>query len=455
MNNIIRKEAKISLADAVERAKLATDDGLLNQSFYNMLISQVSEEDVHPLTMALVENGLMVRTGSLITFDEIKDARERLYGPDTHEGTYKIKKDQRKAKEIAQRLRKSVRTAQDETEQPVEDVSELREILENAGISVSSDGIVSFYNYNIPGVFKDRLPQTLPLATAVQLWEQKLEISDGEKDRVGNIQDALSRLKSQIDERIKTNRSPKISEIEASLRELEEYGFDPRSKSEMTQNISGTVENIFENVMSSNWMGASPAIDEAHELLDEYVNNQVSGYEGDLFIWDALDKLSELQNSNPEAFEEATGNFGGLAARLLKAQTSGDKILVLNVNFTEFERTIEQYVNKLGIVDSPKNVANLFVNNETDWMEEFEWYLLENVSEVDVPYFSQININFSGDGNSGCFVDVYGEPINEDPSDPQSSEECLDAGEPEAIIEIMNKFIFNDMKENKELFNDI
>ncbi len=412
----------ITLQDAIERARLAADEGgILSQSFYNQLISQVDEVDVHPLTVALVENGLMVRTGSL-TVKALNARRKALYW-DVDEGVGDYEKEDGISEEEVSQGNSS------------EDMSEIRDVLETAGISVSSDGMVSFYGSNIPGLYTEKLPQALPLATAVQLWEQKLEIADSEKDRVGGIQDALSRLKSQVVEKVETKgKSPNVSEIEASLGELEGYGFDPRSKSEMSQAISGTIENIFDTIMSSNWRGSAPAIDEAQDVLEEYISNQNADYEQGLYVWDALDKLIALQSSDPGAFESAIGNLGGLAARLCAQEEEGTLVLNWNLGeFTEFAEDLYTQTELEDLEDSSGEFVQALRSDAYDWISGAVSTLLES---DDLPSFiSDVNLKIDDMPSSGVF------------ESRGSEQEDLDFDETEDLLDIIKGYILRLMKE--------
>ena len=427
----------ITLTDAIERAKLSADEGgILSQTFYNMLMNQIDEKDVHPLTMALVENGIMVRTSSL-TREAIEARRRALYW-DVDEGAPPYKEDEAAVAEMF-------------PEEIPEDMSEIREVLENAGIAVSPDGTVSFYKTNIPGIYTDKLPQALPLSTAISLWEQKLEIADGEKVRVKNIQDSLARLKAQVDERVKTNKTPKISEIGASLTELEEYGFDPRSRSEITQSISGVIENIFETVMSNNWMGAVTAIDEAQGVLDEYVGSQDSTYESDLYVWDALDKLVQLQESDPAAFEKSVGGLGGLAARLYaafikNAQEGGTLLLNLNLGeFTEFARGLAE---EFSVNESPDEFVDSLVSNEYEWIGGAIPNLLETGL---LPGVSNIEIEFNDSDNYGAFEDELGGSIPSGDSDERGSIPLeMEPDEVDTLFDVIKDYIRSMVREDKE-----
>ena len=86
-------------------------------------------------------------------------------------------------------------------------------------------------------------------------------------------------------------------------------------------------------------MGSAPAIDEAHDILDEYVNEQNSDYENGLYVWDALDKLSTLKDSDPEAFAASIGNLGGLAAankNVGKRSATAAKIILFIILLNSF-----------------------------------------------------------------------------------------------------------------------
>lgn len=274
----------LDLTEAIERAKLLSDDsGLLAQESYDLLTSKLEDTELHAFTMALVDLGIRPRTG------KVDDVSRRL-------------------------LARVLGQAAPEEAFPDED---LREVLENAGISVSKDGKVTFYKSNIPGLYKDRL-QALPLETAIQVWEQQLEIADSEKEKAEGLQNTLTQLKRQVQERLRTKSSPTVAVINTTLSSLENYGFDPRSVSKTTQGISKGIEQVFEMIMSSNWIQALPAIENIQEVLEQYTATQVSDYEQNLFIWDALDRLSSLKVEDPASFQATVEGLGGVIARLLQ-----------------------------------------------------------------------------------------------------------------------------------------
>jgi hypothetical protein len=88
--------------------------------------------------------------------------------------------------------------------------------------------------------------------------------------------------------------------------------------SKTTQGISKGIEQVFEMIMSSNWIQALPAIENIQEVLEQYTATQVSDYEQNLFIWDALDRLSSLKVEDPASFQATVEGLGGVIARLLQ-----------------------------------------------------------------------------------------------------------------------------------------
>lgn len=435
----------ISLQDAIERAKLVADNGIIKQSFYNLLVNQVDDTDVHPLTMALVENGIMVRTGSSVFDKKFLEANRLSFFRDPGDNIDEFGNEEEK------------------TEGTTSDgARDVIEVLENAGISISKDGMVSFYSANLPGIFKDKLPQSIPLGTAIEIWEQKLNNIDRERERTRNIQDALSRLKTMLDERVRTGKSPTIGAIESALTELESYGFDPRSKVEMTRDISRVIEEVFDRVMSSNWINSVKAVDEAQNLLEEYISNQIDNYENDLYVWDAMNELNNLKESDPDTFEESIGGVGGLAARLYASymRKSFDKdidfemitpseILVLNINRKDFDEYINSVVNKLDINDTAENISEMFVYNTIDWIEEVVPILME---QEDVYEASDILIDFSDQENYGVFEDEFGNPIYDDSWEGGKIQKQLDNQDANALVDIVNEYVYERLKKDKHFF---
>ena len=301
----------IQIQDAIERADvMAGDDGLLSQHSYDLLAGEVTEEDRHAFTMALVDRGIRVRS-----------MREKRSKKAILSGYHKLMK-----------LAQAVDYDEDEDfwgedqpeapeEQPTDSaqVSQIRDILENAGIAVANDGMVSFYQSSVPGLYKEKLPQALPLQVAAQFWEQRLNISDREKEKAEGLQNILSQLKQQTKQRAQTRNTPKLEVIEATLDQMSNYGFDPRSKSQTTQSISNGIEEVFNKVMSGDFIRAASAIDEIQELLEVYGQDRLDNYEIDLAIWDALDKLNAMQAEDPESFSSVISGLGGISARFIRA----------------------------------------------------------------------------------------------------------------------------------------
>lgn len=75
----------ISLSDAVERARtMAGDDGLLNQESYDVLVEKLDETDRYAFTMALLDNGILTRTG-MLDKPEGKSLEALIYGQEQAE----------------------------------------------------------------------------------------------------------------------------------------------------------------------------------------------------------------------------------------------------------------------------------------------------------------------------------------------------------------------------------
>ncbi len=52
----------IELSDAIGRAELMSDDGLLSQQAYELILQKINDDDRHSFTLALVDRGIIVKT---------------------------------------------------------------------------------------------------------------------------------------------------------------------------------------------------------------------------------------------------------------------------------------------------------------------------------------------------------------------------------------------------------
>ena len=296
----------ITLDDAIQRARLmAGEDGILNQQSYNLLVNDLNQKDRYPFTMALVEYGITTRTGS-IPKDSGLSFENKLQKWSQAEENIQLEEDEDiLGGEISEPIEED------------EEIQQFREVLENAGIVITKDGMVNFYQSSIPGIYKDKLPQAMPLQTAVKFWEQRSNIADKEKAKVDDLQDILAKLRSQVQERSTTGRSPNLNEIDSSMIELDGHRFITTSKSPTTQAIGEGIDEVYDGVMSRNWNKAERTIKELQGLLEEYGDEQLQKFDDTYMVYHVIDKLIEYQSSDPERYQAIIGFLGGIAAKKL------------------------------------------------------------------------------------------------------------------------------------------
>lgn len=334
----------ITLSDAIGRAELISEEeGHLKQESYNMLIRSLSKEDVYPFTMAMVERDIGVRTGSNNTNIEIM--KEIISEDKNMEDTTESKNDIfNKFSTVAQRfvqkedgglwvpeeydipyeeedpqLSLELDDTEEITEEDIEeewtieeyeelqDVRDIQEKLELSGVSINPDGTVSFYKSNIPGLYTDRNPmKPMSLEKAFQYFERSMSSVDREQTKVNNLLNILSKLDSQV------------YDMEFTLEELDKFKYDSSSRSRDIQDISLSLEEVKEFINEGDWNGSQRALNELKSMLDIYTESQRNKYEGSISILETLNNLMDIQEHEPEKFEQISKGLGSLprAARI-------------------------------------------------------------------------------------------------------------------------------------------
>lgn len=321
----------ISLQDAIERAKLMADDGgILKQNSYNLLINDIREEDRYPFTMSLVENGLMVRTGNIY----------------------------RESQAVSDDVVSDV------------DITELRTILENSGLAVSKDGTVHFYGSSIPGLYKEKLPQTMPLNIAVVIFKQRADIAEKEKEKIDSLQDVLSDLYGKIKMRYETNRTPLISEIDSILNSLDEYKFSITSRSQTTNEIGNLIDQVYDGVMGRKWKNAMGSISNLQSILEEYEVEQMNNNSEFMNVYVTLETLNNMKNENPDSFEEIITGLGGVEAMKKRIMASLKKKSMIAKLDNVFAGGVRVYIGN-GYI---KNRIRSYIENEYDGENKGDQY---------------------------------------------------------------------------------
>lgn len=308
----------LNLQEAIERAQLMADEsGLLAHQSYDLLVDKLDEVDIYPFTMALVERGIVVKNASVstkVTSQQIEDKLVKsaqsfsqqspsgLWLPDSMEEDYPEDGEYESfLEESPFKWPTENAPAEVPVDEPNMEGDAIREALEAAGVRITPEGKVEMYRQNLPGIYKDKLPQgPLPLETAVKYYDQILDMTDAEQQRLNELLDLLTRLSNQT------------YEIESSLEDLNAYKFSPMSRSKSTQAISQGLENAKALVGQGDWAGAEKALDELRDTLAAYEGERGAAYDQSLSILDALDRLAELKTSDPDAYQQVISGLGAM-----------------------------------------------------------------------------------------------------------------------------------------------
>jgi hypothetical protein len=319
---------------------MAGKSGELKQESYNLLSSQLEESDVYPFTVALVERNINVRTGSGRRAD-IAVMEDLVYGVVPQEdveppGLDFMERMARAAQTMRQRepgglwapeqyiqdIEPSVyfdtpegeeELVEELTEEDIEwmgspeeyealeEVEALQDELEFLGISLSPDGQVSFYQSNLPGLYTEQIPmRPMPLEKAFKYYEQSLRGVDREQTRVNQLQDLLARLTTAT------------GEVEFALDDLDAFSYSSESKSPEVQGIAYGLEEVKANIASGDWNVAGQSLNNLKALLEEYSGGQYGKYEQSLATLEALDRLMDIQELEPEKFQQISQGLGAL-----------------------------------------------------------------------------------------------------------------------------------------------
>jgi len=281
----------ISLTEAIEKAYLMSSDGSIKQDSYNLIANNLDEKDRHAFAMALVDRGVHVRTGSSNISKKFQFIAQALpKEEDQYIDTSNTEEEQ--GNDIP-----------DASSDIFGDSSQIVNILEEAGIRLTSDGKVEFYKSTLPGLYTDKLPQGMDIPTAIKYYEQMLSSHDNEESRMSSMLDLLSRITSQTEA------------IENSLQELDGYNFNPNSKNKYISEIATGINSIREYMLSGNFSYAKKELNKIKELSDYYLNERRQTYDLDLNVIDALDRMADMMEYNPEQYQESIKGLGAIAKR--------------------------------------------------------------------------------------------------------------------------------------------
>lgn len=303
----------IELTDAIERAELMSDNGLLPQQSYDLLIQKLDDEDRHSFSMALVDRGIVVKLSKKVSvtppeevFNPEKIAQQfvqredsPLWVPSTwddDEEWYELgDEDLEEVSDLNLNVGESSYMAEES-----QDVQKIRNVLESNGVSMNSDGTVNFYKSSIPGIYKDKLPQAMPLEKAIEYFDQVLDMTDSQQAKMDDFIDLLSRLTSET------------YDLEYSLEELENYKFSPQSRDEFTSGIAQNLEMLRESVSGGNWDAAQNVLEDMKASVDQWLSDKDQHYDTHLELVDALDTLADMKAQDPDSYNKILEGLGGV-----------------------------------------------------------------------------------------------------------------------------------------------
>lgn len=335
----------IALQDAIERAELmAGEGGELKQESYNMISRSLEEKDIYPFTIALVERNINVRTGNIRAKDEDMDSMTDILYEDDED--YVVDDDE-DSDDIVEKIARAAQTFKqkspgglwvpeeyaeeddipvyvqtDEGEEELvedisdediewegtpeeynefEDVQKIRKELEEAGIYVDKDGMVSFFKSNVPGLYTTQIPmKPMPLDNAFKYYEQSVNSVDREQTRVNDLLDLLSRLTSAT------------YDIQFALEDLGKFKYSPDSRSKDVQNIAEGLDNVKSDINSGDWGKSQESLDDLKGLLDYYTEEQQSKYKQSVDVMGILDKLMDIKEFEPNKFKHIYKDLGAV-----------------------------------------------------------------------------------------------------------------------------------------------
>ena len=354
----------ITLQDAIERAKLSSDEeGLLSSYMYDQLVDALKYEDKYAFTMALVDIGIIPKHGGR---DNVAHMKEVLaYDADLVEEESSEKVGSNLVEELSKIAQQFVQSPggvwqpstftedpapepeQEEMigdpdqysvdvnfdEKPVtpdefvdtDEADYIINTLENAGVSVSPDGSVTLYSQNIPGLYMNEVPlKAIPLEKAIQSFNSDANKIDKEQQRIGEFQDALAALTTNLSG-LENSTDEFNSKLLTGLETLESFKYTPKSKDENLRSIGENLVSLRDYLSqnSSNIEELTHAlnvynrpieeiIQDLQSRLDNYYQTQYDKYDEKLRVVDALERLSDIRFRDPKMFEGIVKSIGGI-----------------------------------------------------------------------------------------------------------------------------------------------
>lgn len=340
----------IDLKDALERAKLAADeDGLISQYFYNQLANSLDDDDLHTFVVSLVDLGIKTKVSSREGIDMVsacleteergrdileefvKAAQQYVQSPGGvwMPEEYVKREDPRpySKEELPVDLPEDLpedKYIDEQSDDSSYDVEYFRDILENAGLAIDKDGMVSQYKSAIPGVYNKQVPvKPMPLSQAINLFYRASDISNTERERIRELQDVLSVLNSDFSS-LNQDISDLATKFTKSLESLDKAKYSVKSPNKEIQSIAKDLQSVREYLenygdsVQSLTFGLdqySDVIKTLQKRLDPYSQNQVDKFDKDITTAIALETLQDIQNNDPDRFKRIVDGLGGVSAK--------------------------------------------------------------------------------------------------------------------------------------------
>jgi hypothetical protein len=209
------------------------------------------------------------------------------------------------------------------------DVAYIQDTLENAGMSIDAQGNVSLYQQGVPGLYTKQVPlKPMPLEKAIDRLNSEANSVDSEQGRISSLQDILSVLNSDFQE-IEMDFQDLIEKFDDSYNNLEQFKYSERSPDENIRSIAEGLSTVRTYIEQS-----SPSIDDLRGgigqysgtiqdlqgKLDSYYQTQYDKYDQKLEVIDALERLKDMRDTNPQMFAQAVQGLGGVAAKFKGVQ---------------------------------------------------------------------------------------------------------------------------------------
>ena len=324
----------IPLNDAIERLKASLDDhGMFSQETFNRINEKLDDKDKSAFLMTIVDLGYHPRLANSVskhtqkkikaflkeTKEEPKNmsvAEKFLKAAQVYEqsdsGLYTPSQFvEEKREDIPQEVTHESETVKQAPVEPIDDTMTAEpivysDILDEAGLDVSTDGMVTFHTSNIPGLFISQVPtKPMTLEQTIQYVNQQVFAAQNAYYGSQDFLDNLVRTKSEVQD---------ITDLVAFL---ETGKFSPRSKDPLVSSIGQNLQALISTLKNNTYEieQALPLVDELVNAFEQYNVSQDESSNKKIELLETLEDLAGFQQSDPELFLEAIGKGKRAVAR--------------------------------------------------------------------------------------------------------------------------------------------